>query len=158
MYSARMRLASSGAFNTVSSSGVFMGHASICAGPKSEMNFFLCSICKEQTTGLCCYARITRHHGRFGVVVSTLMDRLQDSCAYFMLAQQLTVSLGYRIIGKKWQSVPMVDYTSIGPSGCRRDNYNEPSTCQTIASTKIASIAEPVLRPVRAIPDPHLAM
>jgi len=111
------------------------------AGPKSEMNFFLFSICKEQTTGLCCYARITRHHGRFGVVVSTLMDRLQDSCAYFMLAQQLTVSLGYRIIGKKWQSVPMLDYTSIGPSGCRRANYNEPSTCQTIASTKIASIA-----------------
>jgi len=76
------------------------------------MNFFLFSICKEQTTGLCCYARITRHHGRFGVVVSTLMDRLQDSCAYFMLAQQLTVSLGYRIIGKKWQSVPMLDYTA----------------------------------------------
>jgi hypothetical protein len=40
MYSARMRLASSVAFNTVSSSGVFMVHASIVRAQKREMNFF----------------------------------------------------------------------------------------------------------------------
>jgi hypothetical protein len=39
MYSARMRLASSVAFNTVSSSGVFMVHASIVRAQKRENEF-----------------------------------------------------------------------------------------------------------------------